>query len=418
MPFPNRFPATSWVWRRFTSPFARRIYLAVVILAFAVTATARVRTYVLTRRIHAVLNGLQRLQIDQSTGDELLRTVPYLVRGQRDRTEGSRTVRTYSLAISNESDWLLLTRFAYALRGDWLPPLRPYTGADWLGFRYLRFRAEVILLDGKVSNIGFGIAPEWVAPRQFGEILAVESFHGFWSSYRRPIDVTSSDDESPQDRIAGGNEPRRLGPRCSKDSLQVSYAFDAPADLTSRAFQVNLSCFWGLLGCRSAGQIAPLAWQDKQAIDAAAVARLKSAEPCPDRIPAGRVRYLLDLDLDLLLLEVTNTRTERINEEGRDLDEHYSDDRVVENLRGNSQRTWNSVRCREWIPSPSDPGHMIFNPARNMLLRPGDRELMFTNLDIDSCAAVPGTPSALSVVRGAVPAPKRAEDELLPGMLL
>jgi hypothetical protein len=61
---------------------------------------------------------------------------------------------------------------------------------------------------------------------------------------------------------------------------------------------------------------------------------------------------------------------------------------------------------------------MIFNPARNLPLRPGDRELMFTNLDFNSCAAVPATPSALSVVRGAAPAPKRAEDEALPRMLL
>jgi hypothetical protein len=416
MPFTSRFPRISWVRRRFTSAFARRIYLAVVILVFAVTAPARLRTYVRTRRIHAALNGLQRLQIDQTTEDELLRTVPYLVRGQRDRTEGTSTVRTYCVVISNESNLEFLNRFAFDGPGDWLPRAWLFTVADWLGFRFLRFSAAVILLDGKVSSIRFGIAPEFMAPRPFGEILAVESFHGFWSSHHRPIDVTSSDDESPQYRIAGGNEPRRMGPSGSKDSLHVTSAFDASADLTSRAFKVDLSCFWGLLGCRTPGQIAPLAWQDKQAIDAAAVARLKSGEPCPDRILAGRVRYLLGLDL--LLLEVTNTRREKINEEGQDLDEHYSDYRVVENLRGNFERTWNSVRCREWIPSPADPGHMIFNPARNLPLRPGDRELMFTNLDFNSCAAVPATPSALSVVRGAAPAPKRAEDEALPRMLL
>src|SRR5271170_2257010 len=99
MPFPNRFPATSWVWRRFTSPFARRIYLAVVILAFAVTTTARVRTYVLTRRIQSVLNSLERLRIDQTTEDELLRTVPYLVRGQQDRPVGTSTERGYYVVI-------------------------------------------------------------------------------------------------------------------------------------------------------------------------------------------------------------------------------------------------------------------------------------------------------------------------------
>jgi hypothetical protein len=416
MPFADQFPATLWVRRRFTSPFARRIYRAIVILLFAATTAARVRAYVLTRRIHAVLNSLERLRIDQSTEDQLLRTVPYLVREQRDRTEGPSTVRGYYVVISNESNLDFLNRFAFDGPGDWLPRGWLLTAADRLGFHYLRFNAAVILLDGKVSSIRYGIAKDLIFPRALSEIVAVQSVHGFWSSYRRPIEVTSSDDESPQYRVEGGNEPISIGPNGSKAFLHITYSYDAPTDLTSRAFKVELSCFWSLLGCRSAGQIAPLAWQDKLTIDAATTARLKSAEPCPDRILAGRVRYLLDLDL--LLLEVMNTRTERINEEGQVLDEHYSDYRVVENLRGNSQGTWNSVRFRQWIPSPTDPDHMIFNPARNMPLRPGDRELMFTNFDFDSCAVVPATPSALSVVRGALPTPKRAEDEVLPHMLL
>ena len=228
------------------------------------------------------------------------------------------------------------------------------------------------------------------------------------------IEVTSADDESPQYRIAGGNDPFGDGRRGRKQFLHTTYTFDAPVDLTSRAFRLDLSCFWSLRGCRSAGQLAPLTWQDKQAIDAATIARLQGAGPCPDKILAGRVRYLLDLDL--LLLEITNSRTERINEEGQDLDEYYSDYRVAENLRGNSQRTWNSVRSRDWIPSPTDLTQRIFNLARNTPPGPGNRELMFTNLDFYSCALIPATPSALSIVRGAAQAPRRAEDESVSGL--
>jgi len=415
MPFANRFPATVWVSRHLTSPFARRVYLAAILLLLAVTVIARVRTYVLTRRIHAVLNSLERLRIDRTTGDELLRTVPYLVRAQQDRPVGTSTEPGYYLVISNEADWLRLERFALDRPGDWLPRAWVFTAADRLGYRYLSFRAAVILLDGKVSSIGYGIAPELGFPREVSEIVRVQSVHGFWNPHRRSIEVPSGDDESPQYRIAGGNEPTAVKAGRRNEFLRTIYTFDAPADLTSRAFQVDLSSLWGLFGCRSAGQIAPLAWQDKQAIDAAAIARLNSSEPCPDRILAGRVRYLLDLHL--LVLEITNTGTERINEEGQDLDESYSDYRVVESLRGNSQRTWNSVGVRDWIPSPTDPTQRIFNSARNTPPGPGNRALMFTNLDIYSCAVVPATPSALAIVRVAVPAPKRAEDEAFSGSL-
>ena len=414
MPFTKRFPAASWVWRRFASPGARRIYLAIVILLFAVTAAARVRTYVLTRRIHSVLNGLERLRIDQTTENELLRTVPYLVRGRQDRPVGTSTERGYYVVISNEPDRLLLDRFAFERPGEWLPRTWLFTVADWLGYRYLSFRARIVLLDEKVSSIAYGIAPELGFPIQVNEIVAVQSVHGFWSPYRRSIEVTSADDESPQYRIAGGNDPFGDGRRGRKQFLHTTYTFDAPVDLTSRAFRLDLSCFWSLRGCRSAGQLAPLTWQDKQAIDAATIARLQGAGPCPDKILAGRVRYLLDLDL--LLLEITNSRTERINEEGQDLDEYYSDYRVVEKLRGNSQRTWNSVRSRDWIPSPTDPTQRIFNLARNTPPGPGNRELMFTNLDYYSCALIPATPSALSIVRGAAQAPRRAEDESVSGL--
>jgi len=193
MPFTKRFPAASWDWRRFTSRCARRIYLAIVILLFAVTAAARVRTYVLTRRIHSVLNGLERLRIDQTTENELLRTVPYLVRGRQDRPVGTSTERGYYVVISNEPDRLLLDRFAFERPGEWLPRTWLFIVADWLGYRYLSFRARIVLLDEKVSSIAYGIAPELGFPIQVNESVAVQSVHGFWSPYRRsklPVPTT------------------------------------------------------------------------------------------------------------------------------------------------------------------------------------------------------------------------------------
>ena len=322
-----------------------------------------------------------------------MRTVPYLVRGSQDISIGASKERIYYVTISNESGWLGLGGFGLH---PWLS-----STANWLGYRYLSFDAGVRLLDGKVSRVQYGIANELIFPRVIGYIVSARSYHGLWAPHQTGFEVTSANDESPQYRINGGDE-----------HLSVAYMYDAPHDLTSRAFQVELSCFWSLVGCRHARQVAPLLWHDKQAIEAAALARLKSNDPCPDRILTGRVRYLLDVDL--LLLEVISERTERVNEEGHDVDEYYTDYRVVEVLRGNSRRTWNSVRTRTWLPSDANPVDRIYNPVRNGNA-PGSRVLMFANHDFYSCTVVPATLTALTAVRNTVPAPRRREDEAVSG---
>jgi hypothetical protein len=43
--------------------------------------------------------------------------------------------------------------------------------------------------------------------------------------------------------------------------------------------------------------------------------------------------------------------------------------------------------------------------------------LAFSNLTFDSCQIVPATPSVLAAIRNAIPAPRRAEDELVRGLL-
>jgi hypothetical protein len=116
------------------------------------------------------------------------------------------------------------------------------------------------------------------------EILSVKSAHSFWASYRRGFEVTSTDYESPQFRVTSG-----------ASYLGATYMFDAPPELVAHAFKVDLSCFWSLRGCRIARQIAPQLSEDAERIEQDTLARLKSVDPCPARIVAGRSRYLTDL---------------------------------------------------------------------------------------------------------------------------
>src|ERR1700761_283627 len=48
-------------------------------------------------------------------------------------------------------------------------------------------------------------------------------------------------------------------------------------------------------GCDSVQQVAPQLWKDRNTIEEAAAARLRSRNPCPDEMLAERVRTLLDL---------------------------------------------------------------------------------------------------------------------------
>jgi len=61
------------------SVVVRRICIVFGLLIVVFSIGIRIRTYLLTRKIHAVLAGLERVQIDKTGEAELLKTVPYLV---------------------------------------------------------------------------------------------------------------------------------------------------------------------------------------------------------------------------------------------------------------------------------------------------------------------------------------------------
>jgi hypothetical protein len=408
MPLANRFPVSVWIWRHLTSSSARRRYISIIrltpiiivlfLVAFAVAA--HIYSFTLTRRIHAVLNGLEQLKIDQTTEEEMLRAVPYL-----DRYNGTRfyhvmiTSKVFDNGVEKTVPFPSLV-----WRGPVVMPTPADRFAHWLGYRCLGFAASVSLRDGKVSRVGYSIG---MGSGRLSWGISVNSRHGFFAPRNDQLFVSSADDESPQYQIEG--EDRYFG---------VVYTADAPRDLTSHAFQVDLNCFWGLSECQDARQIAPLLWEDKQAIAAAAAARLKSNDPCPDRILAGRLRYLLDASV--VLLEINHVRPEKVTEWGQTFDEVISDYRVLGVLHGDPQAKggMHPISSFPWISSPQYlyPNDRIPNPEMKWIA-PGSCVLRFAGSGFESCAVVPATASALSTVRNTVPSPKRAEDEPVHGLL-
>ncbi len=396
----DRFPLFHWIARSLTGRTARCVYVAVLLILLLLTSIARVRSYLMARKIQAILHGLEQVRIDQTTEEELLRTVPYLTKTDREWKIGDVIQHGLYAQISNESDrdWLPLVRLA----PETLGPL-----ANWLGYRYMSFDASAWVQDGKVVRISYGLAREWGRPKALSYVVSASSFHGFWREHEFPFRVSSEDDESPQYR------PRFFTLGRGDKRLNLTYSYDAPPGTTRHAFLLNLRCFWSLRGCQDAREISPELWQDVKALQAETYDRLISRNPCPDSIVEGRMRYLPDISV--LLLEVTGSRRITVNEEGNRSEDWFTNYRVKEVIRGHNFGSWQNVRLRRAIPNPKDPMQMMANQVWPET-KVGMEVLAFGGMGFDSCRIIPARPSALEIVRKAPHPPKRPGDQVVNGL--
>jgi hypothetical protein len=415
MSFQKYFPSVVWVFRTFTGRLVRRIYFAIFLLVLCVPLVPRLRNIYRARKFEAVLAGLERVKVDQTIEAELVRLVPYLTRRYSEKGRDGSVETWYAVEFSNEFD--RSTNWPHLFGLDHIEYYRQVRkAARLLGTSFLSFGAGVKVRDGKVSRVSYAINNNGGWPRAISNVVSAESVHGPWLPYRRGFWVSSVDDENPQFRVWSGRSFDAGSP--DENSMQVKWTFDAPPELISHLYRVDLSCAWGLHGCLSARDMAPLLWQDEERIKAATRERLISSERCPDRILAGRVRYLPDVDI--LLLEVVDSQQEDVNEEGQQSQEFNTNYKLIEVIRGRTNYPNKlRLRYRQSTLSPLEGTGMgsfaLLNPL-SPYHKAGDRVLFFTNLTFESCQLVPATPSALSVVRTTVPAPKRDEDQIPMGL--
>jgi hypothetical protein len=412
MRFRQSFPMVNWILRTLAGRIARRFYFVIVLALLTTSTAAHIYMFALTHRMEAVIAGLSKLQIDKSTEEDVKRTVPQLQRWEREwplaRTPETGDIdigieQGYYIEISNEPSWmkfgnlisLLPTNTTYTKDGyehSWILTL-----TNLFGYRYIYFGAGVVLLDGRVSSISYGVQDRIGFPRQIAEILSVKSAHSFWASHQRGFEVTSTDDESPQFRVYSG-----------ASNLSATYMFDAPPDLVAHAFNVDLSCFWSLRGCRTPRQIAPLLSEDGERIERDTLARLKGADPCPSRIVGGRSRYLPDVDISLI--ESEGLRQEPTNVEGSPGTRTVTDFKLIELLRGHPVQSLKSMEVRSSVSFPGDYTEQLPNFGPRWPER-GHQILLFSNHHFDSCQLIPAVPEALAAVRNTKPSPRRLEDQ-------
>jgi hypothetical protein len=315
----------------------------------------------------------------------------------------------YRLSEILQSLWPLHQHIPADISSDkWAVLVIPLKAAYVLGLRHLSFPAVVTVLDGTVSSFRYALEPDVFLGWPLSYLVVARSTHGFWRD-RALVPVSSVDDESPAYRfgVLAGPGSFIAG---ADSSIGVAFTPDAPREKVLHAFQVDLSCFWGLRGCDSVRQVVPYLWQDRQEILAAAAARLTPTNPCPDRILAGRVRSLPDLNVSLL--EVLRSREVEVNREGDRTREIVTDYRLREAMLGRAEGPWTDIRHRRMIPWPLSPTGSMLNPMQPLFPKAGERFLYFSGAEFDACRIVPATPSAEAAIRRSVPAPKRIEDDV------
>jgi hypothetical protein len=371
-----------------------------------------------------VLTGLGQVRVDQTTEEQLMKAVPYLVPNDPQSPALPVGHRSFRVDISNADYYYGWARLIpavvlslwpvhdsnFPVKNKWNVLTFPFKVAYAIGWRHLSFSAYVTVLKGTVWSTGYNLEPDVLIGYPLSYFVAVHSVHGLYRDRgSRPVPVHSTDDERPEFRF--GAVADRFSMLGGPDSaIGVAYTTDAPRDLIDHAFQVDLHCSWGLRGCDSVRQVVPLLWKDRQTIEETTSARLRSADPCPDQVLAGRVRYLLDVNV--ALLEVVNSRSEEVNAEGDQSGEIVTEYRLKEAIRGNPKGPWIGMRHMWTIPSPASTGGQIPNPMQPSYPKPGDQFLYFSGGTFDSCRIVPATPSAEAAVRTAIPAPRRMEDDI------
>ena len=411
----TRFSWATALCRYATGRRARRLYLALLLLLVVLSGGVRVRSYLLAWRIQVVLSQLEQLRVDATSEEQLLKTVPHLVRDPRDIRVGAHVHRGYQLSLSNEDDmrwvyWMrdfrwLWPRFAIPAdlgKDKWACLDLPFKIAYVLGLRHMSLAAAVTVLDGTVSSIQYSIEPDVFLGWPVSYLVEARSAHGFWRN-RDLVPVSIVDDESPAYRFGAGAGKGSFFSSAAAH-IGVAYTPDAPREKVSHAFQVDLSCFWSLRGCDSVRQVVPLLWKDREESLAATAARLTSKDPCPDRILAGRVRSLPDLNV--ALVEVVSAREVEANRERDRTREIVTDYRLKEAVLGHPEGPWTN------IPWPLSTTRNAANPVGPVFPKAGERFLYFGGARFDSCQIVPATPSAEAAARTSVPAPRRMEDDI------
>jgi len=216
----------------------------------------RVQAFLFESKVHSVVSRLERLQLDQSSEREVLRSLPELkpgivwnfyVNGRPDETcHGDSCYVLRDGNVWNGLVFRLRERMNY--QRDWI-----FWSLYWLGHRYQSFASYVEIRNGKVSRYEYALA---VSDQEYplGGLVGVHVLGADRASF--PAGYGFFDDYS---EIAGfrTRQPSNMIGKV----LYVAFTPSAQATQIHAAFDVHLDCLWSSRGCSATKQILPGLWK-------------------------------------------------------------------------------------------------------------------------------------------------------------
>jgi len=193
-----------WIGRVFVGRRARWVYLVLAMALASQSAGFRLHTFLVTRKVHAVIDGLSQVRIDITTEEQLVKLVPSLVLAQTRQVE-SGIERSYRLEISNDyqrslrwmpsillsfGHWKNVSPIDFKSKWDFLG--LPLNLEYLLGWRNLAFSASVTTRNGSVSATYYDLEPDVPTGFPKSYLVVVRNVHAFWTDRARiPVPVHS-----------------------------------------------------------------------------------------------------------------------------------------------------------------------------------------------------------------------------------
>jgi len=227
-------------------------------IIFITAVTFRLQSYFFARKVQSVLRRMEKIQLDKTSKEEVLVSLPELRPGipwgfviNRRPDERCAEDSCYGLRLQNWPDEMLgKLREKMEYRHVWL-----FKTIYWLGHRWLTLGAFLQIRDGKVSRYEYALGVE-DEEYPAGGIVGVQVLGTDRASFPGYFGSMSDYDEIGSFRIRiPNNEWTKI--------MCVAFTPGAQPEDVRNAFDVHLECVWNTVGCSADKQLLPLLWEQK-----------------------------------------------------------------------------------------------------------------------------------------------------------
>jgi hypothetical protein len=378
MSFKDYCPVTIWLGKRLSSGTPRLIILCMLILFLGLNLLFRTSAAISAHHILEITKSLSQLTVGKTIDWEVLE----LVSSAHSRLLSDPSCAAEECKLLELSNWdrpvlWLLVRNAPFHRV-----------AYFLGYRAYQFEAFFRFQKNTLTGSGYRLI---VDDGSFGypggvviNVSAVAESGVYGHHY-----VSTERDESPEYQVGASR-------KFEGHSLNVSYGPSASNELVQHAFDVKLGCLVTLRRCQEVRQILPDVWQDRISIKAAKEARLRSPEPCPQRI----VRNLANNATQIYRLKVLEiNKSDDIDHRNSSNEATFTLIEVLKEEFDHRSNTQESIEKRDFRS-------LRIPDTANSWMSRGQTVIMFYECDEywnSPCAVVLADPGNLDMVMAAIP---------------